>query len=99
MILDGGLATELEARGCVLDDQLWSARLLIDRPDLIREVHLDYLRAGADCIISASYQATIEGFKTFGIEEGEAIQLLKRSVKLAREARDSFWAARRRSSS
>ena len=60
MILDGGLATELEARGCDLSDDLWSARVLMEQPHLIREVHLDYLRAGADCIVSASYQATFE---------------------------------------
>jgi len=93
MVLDGGLATELEGRGCVLDDRLWSARLLIDQPGLIREVHLDYLHAGADCIISASYQATIEGFKTSGLDEDDARELLRRSVDLAQEARDVFWAA------
>ncbi len=92
VILDGGLATELEARGCDLADDLWSARLLMDRPGLIRDVHLEYLRAGADCVISASYQATLEGFAKRGLSRSSAADLIRRSVVLAREARDGFWA-------
>ncbi|MFW6062571.1 MAG: homocysteine S-methyltransferase [Chloroflexota bacterium] len=91
LILDGGLATELEARGYDLSDSLWSARLLRDDPQAIQQVHLDYLRAGADCIISASYQATIPGFVEQGLSEAHAVALLHRSVTLAREARDEFW--------
>ena len=91
VILDGGLATELEARGYNLDDDLWSARLLADEPDAIRQVHLDYLRAGADVVITASYQATIPAFRERGLTEGEAIALLQRAVALARDARDRFW--------
>ena len=46
ILLDGAMATELEARGCNLADSLWSAKVLVDNPELIREVHLDYFRAG-----------------------------------------------------
>jgi homocysteine S-methyltransferase len=92
VIVDGGLATELEARGHDLRDSLWSARLLADAPQAIKEVHLDYLRAGADVIITASYQATIAGFQARGLSEADAIALLRRAVNLAREARDQFWA-------
>jgi homocysteine S-methyltransferase len=91
LVLDGGLATELEARGCDLSDKLWSARLLLDDPDLIRQVHLDYYRAGADCCISASYQATIPALMARGLSEVEAIELLRLSVRLVMEARDKFW--------
>jgi homocysteine S-methyltransferase len=91
LILDGGLATELEARGYDLGDALWSARLLKDDPDAIRQVHYDYLAAGADCVISASYQATVQGFTRAGLSQAQAEQLLRRSVALAREARDQFW--------
>jgi homocysteine S-methyltransferase len=92
LILDGGLATELEARGADLSDELWSARVLMEDPGQIREVHRDYLLAGADCIASASYQATIEGFVSRGMTERQAEALLVRSVTLARQARDDFWA-------
>ncbi|MGB3717853.1 MAG: homocysteine S-methyltransferase [Candidatus Promineifilaceae bacterium] len=91
LILDGGLATELEARGHDLSDDLWSARLLLDAPEVIREVHCDYLEAGADCIISASYQGTIEGFIKHGLSQDKAKALLELSVELAVEARDRFW--------
>lgn len=94
LILDGGLATELEARGCDLSDDLWSARLLADDPDLIGDVHRAYLDAGADCIITASYQATVTGFMRHGLSEAEAEALLRRSVTLAVDARDAFWAER-----
>ena len=92
LVVDGGLATELEARGFDLSDDLWSARLLRDAPEAILQVHRDYLEAGADCIISASYQATVPGFMTHGLSEAEAEALIERSVALARQARDAFWA-------
>ena len=92
MILDGGLATELEFRGFNLVDKLWSARLLIDTPAAIRQVHYDYLVAGADCIISSSYQGTIDGFMERGFSHEQAVELLELSVELAVEARDVFWA-------
>jgi homocysteine S-methyltransferase len=91
VILDGALATELERRGCDLNDPLWSARVLIETPELIRQVHADYFAAGADCAITASYQATYEGFARRGIDHAGAAELLRRSVMLAVEARDAFW--------
>lgn len=90
-VIDGALATELERRGCDLKDELWSAKILLEQPERIKQVHLDYFKAGADCAITASYQATIEGFAKRGLREAEAIALIKRSVELAREARDEFW--------
>lgn len=91
LILDGGLATELEKRGADLGDDLWSARLLRDNPALIRQVHLDYYWAGADCGTSASYQATVPGFMRRGMTDAEAMDLIRLSVRLVREARDAFW--------
>jgi homocysteine S-methyltransferase len=92
LILDGGLATELEARGCDLHDELWSARLLLENPALIQQVHLDYYWAGADCGISASYQATIPALMARGLSEDEAIELIRLAVRLVMQARDQFWA-------
>jgi homocysteine S-methyltransferase len=91
MILDGAMATELEARGCDLHDPLWSAKVLIETPDLIREVHADYFAAGADCAITASYQATFQGFAQRGLSTDESADLMRLSVRLACEARDDFW--------
>lgn len=91
LVLDGGLATELEVHGADINDDLWSAKLLLEDPGLIRAVHHDYLVAGADCIMSASYQATVEGFRKKGLSESEAVSTLAASVRLALEARDAFW--------
>lgn len=94
LILDGGLATALESRGFDLNHELWSARVLMEAPEAIRQVHLDYLAAGADCLTTSSYQASIPGFRKHGLGEDEAIALLRRSVLLAMEARDLFWKGR-----
>ncbi len=91
VVLDGGLATALEARGCDLADELWSAKILMEDPDLIRAVHLDYLRAGADCITSSSYQATLPGFRNRGLGDEAGRSLLELSLRLALEAKKSFW--------
>ena len=92
VILDGALATELERRGADLRDPLWSAKLLIESPELIQTVHADYLNAGADIISTASYQATLDGFMARGLTYSEAVNLLLLSVKLAVDARDEYWA-------
>jgi homocysteine S-methyltransferase len=92
LVIDGALATELENRGYDLKDELWSARILLEKPEAIKRLHFDYFKAGADCAITASYQATIEGFVKRGLNQKEAIELIQKSVKLALEARDDFWA-------
>ncbi|HVW44940.1 MAG TPA: homocysteine S-methyltransferase [Amycolatopsis sp.] len=88
IVLDGGLATELEARGHDLSDDLWSARLLADDPDAIVGVHEAFFRAGARIATTASYQASFAGFAARGFDRREAAALLSRSVALARKARD-----------
>ncbi len=90
MVLDGALATELEARGCQIADSLWSANALTEHPDIIRQVHLDYFNAGAQCAITASYQASIAGFEKRGITASQAEALMARSAELACEARELF---------
>lgn len=94
-ILDGGLATELEARGHDLNDRLWSARLLATDPQAIADVHLTYYRAGAQVATTATYQASIEGFAVAGIPRAEAMALIRRGVELAMAARARFAAEER----
>ncbi len=93
VILDGGLATELERRGAELSDRLWSAALLIDDPEAIRQAHLAYFRAGAQVAITATYQASVEGFASRGIQTAQAEDLMRRAVRLARSARDEAGSA------
>jgi len=91
MILDGALATELERRGADLRDPLWSAKLLVEQPDLIGAVHRDYFEAGADLATTATYQATFEGFAARGIDASQAARLMQAAISLAGLARDQFW--------
>lgn len=91
LILDGALATELEKLDCDLEDPLWSARVLLDEPEKIRKVHYAYFEAGADIAITASYQASIDGFKKRGISEADSRTLMKKTVELAQQARDDYW--------
>lgn len=87
VVLDGGLATELERRGADLSSSLWSARLLRDDPGEIVDAHRAFVEAGAEVVTSASYQASFEGL-------GDDAELLMRlSVRLAREAAPRWVAA------
>jgi homocysteine S-methyltransferase len=88
--IDGGFATELEALGEDLSDDLWSARLLRDGPASVEAVHLAYLRAGARIVISASYQASRASFASVGVDATEADRLLASSVTLAQAARRTW---------
>jgi homocysteine S-methyltransferase len=94
IVLDGGLATQLEAQGADLSDALWSARLLLEDPDAIVAAHLAYYRAGARVATTASYQATFEGFAARAIGRDESVGLLRRSVEVAVRARDRVVAER-----
>ncbi|RID60128.1 hypothetical protein BRARA_F03307 [Brassica rapa] len=90
-VVDGGFATQLEIHGAAINDPLWSAVSLIKDPELIKRVHMEYLEAGADIVVTSSYQATIPGFLSRGLSMEESESLLQKSVKLAVEARDRFW--------
>lgn len=90
LIIDGAMATELEQRGADINDPLWSAKVLLEQPELIEAVHFDYFNAGADIAITASYQATFEGFARRGLDHAQTVALLTRSVQLAQTARARF---------
>ena len=93
LLLDGGLATQLEAQGCDIGNALWSASLLQINPDAIVEATRAYLDAGAECVATASYQASYEGFAGLGLSADKANELMRLSVQLAVQARDEFLAA------
>ena len=91
IVIDGALGTELERKGCDLNDALWSSKVLIDSPSIIKDIHLSYLEAGADCITTSSYQSSIEGFMAHGFDAQTAYALIRKSSEIAVEARDAFW--------
>jgi homocysteine S-methyltransferase len=88
IVLDGGLATELEKKGCDLKSFLWSAKIIAERPDLIAEVHRDYFQAGADIATTATYQASFQGFAKAGYSKAQAEKLIRTGVEIAHEIRE-----------
>lgn len=94
LVLDGAFGTELERHGCNIHDELWSSKMLIENPEIIKKVHISYLAAGADIIESSGYQATVAGFKAHGYGTEEALDLVKLSVRLAVQARNEFLEAK-----
>jgi len=90
MILDGGLATQLEAQGCDIGNALWSASLLQSNPGAIVTATKAFLDVGAECVATASYQASREGFASLGLSAEAADERMQLSVKLTRRARDEF---------
>lgn len=90
LVLDGGLATTLEARGHDLRGGLWSARLLADDPQAIVAVHEDFFRAGARVATTASYQLSALSLTLAGGDPDDEAALLARSVELAQQARDEW---------
>ena len=91
MVIDGSMATALEALGANTKSSLWTAAALAQQPELVKRVHLDYFRAGADCGITCSYQATIPGLTAHGYTEEEAEKIIADSVKIFLEAREEWW--------
>lgn len=89
-VLDGGLATELELRGCDISGPLWSAHVLDSTPEIIERVHLEYLRAGADCIATASYQVSAQGYAELGRPAEDSVRALRESVRIAEAARAKY---------
>src|SRR5882757_1541581 len=89
-VLDGGLATELERAGCDLASPLWSGEVLRTQPEKVLAVHRSYLQAGADCLLTASYQLSAMGFREIGLTGDDARRAIQHSVALAEQARREF---------
>jgi homocysteine S-methyltransferase len=89
-ILDGGLATELERAGCHLSSPLWSGEVLRTEPEKVLAVHRSYLEAGADCLLTASYQVSAMGFCEIGLTAAAARSAIQQSVALAEQARRDY---------
>ena len=91
LVIDGSMSTALEKMGLDLNHKLWTAKALAENPEMVKQVHMDYFRAGADCGITCSYQASISGLMSCGYSEQEAEALIRRSVELFLEARAEWW--------
>lgn len=93
IVIDGGLSTQLEARGHSLNDPLWTARVLIEHPEVVTSAHRDYVDAGAQVLITASYQVSRIGFRSAGLRDAQADAALRASVAAARAAGEVLVAA------
>lgn len=89
VLLDGGLSNQLAAQGCDLSGGLWSGRVLVERPDQVEAAHTAYARAGAEVLITASYQVGYEAFAAHGHDRAATTALLHRSVALAARAAEA----------
>jgi homocysteine S-methyltransferase len=92
-VIDGGFSTQLaEYMGSNIDgDPLWSAKFNYTHPEAVMKSHLDFLRSGAQIILTNTYQASVEGYtKYLNMSREESIELIKNTVKLAHQAREAF---------
>ena len=88
IILDGATSTELERRGVPMDTGTWSGLAALTHPDVLRDLHADYLRAGAEVIIANTYATAPHHLAAAGFGD-RAREINVRSVELALEARDA----------
>lgn len=91
MVIDGSMSTALEQLGADLNTSLWTAMTLARQPELVRQVHVNYFRAGADCGITCSYQATIPGLERHGFSRAQAEDVIASAVRVFLDARESWW--------
>lgn len=93
IVIDGGFATQLSVHvGDRVDgDPLWSARFNATNPSAVVQTHLDFLKAGADAILTNTYQASVEGYMEYlQLDIKQSVELIKATVKLAHVARAMF---------
>ena len=91
IILDGALGTELERQGYDVSGRLWSAKYLLENPQIIQDLHEDYVWAGSDIITTSSYQASIPAFVEEGLSLDKAHEIFKETVLLAQAAVKNVW--------
>ncbi|HTJ30047.1 MAG TPA: homocysteine S-methyltransferase [Acidobacteriaceae bacterium] len=86
-VLDGGMASELEFLGADISGPLWSAHVLEGAPERVQAVHRAYVEAGADVLLTASYQVSRKGYVEVGLLQEDADKALLRAVDLAESVR------------
>src|SRR3954464_9770234 len=87
VVLDGGMGTEIQARGVPMDGEAWSAMANITHADIVRAIHEDYIHAGADVVIANTFPAGAGALAAAGIEE-RLVEINRAAVVLAQEARE-----------
>jgi homocysteine S-methyltransferase len=85
-LIDGGLSTELERLGAKIQGELWTGRALLEAPAVVAEAHRAFALAGAEVVISSSYQLSRQGFEEIGLTAADADEALRQSIRVARDA-------------
>lgn len=91
LVLHGPLGTELEYMGYDVSGKLWSAKYLLEKPEVIQELHEIYLNNGSNILTTSTYQATIPGLEAAGLNPEQAANIIRLTVQLANQARDNYW--------
>jgi homocysteine S-methyltransferase len=86
LALDGGLSTALEAQGLAIDGPMWTGELLLSNPEAVTAAHRSFVDAGADIIITGSYQLSFEGGRRTGWSDADVESALRNSTTAARLA-------------
>ncbi|PZC50881.1 MAG: 5-methyltetrahydrofolate--homocysteine methyltransferase [Chloroflexi bacterium] len=89
LLLDGAIGTELQRIGVPMDDVAWCARAMRDHPDLVRALHENYIRAGADILTTNTFSAARHVLEAAGMG-GLVDDMNFKAVRLARQARDNI---------
>jgi len=85
-VIDGGLSTELERLGAKIQGELWTGRALLEDPAVVAEAHRAFALAGAEVVISSSYQLSRQGFEEIGLTAADADEALRQSIRVAKDA-------------
>ena len=90
IVLDGAMSDELERQGVQTNNKLWTATALTDELDKVYQAHWNYFEAGAELVITDTYQANVQAFIKAGYSQKQAQQFIRSAVKIAKKARDDF---------
>ena len=90
IVLDGAMSDELERQGVQTNNKLWTATALTDELDKVYQAHWNYFEAGAELVITDTYQANVQAFIKAGYSQRQAQQFIRSAVKIAKKARDDF---------
>ena len=85
IILDGGTGTDIQRRGVPMSSSTWCAEANLSHPSVVREVHADYIEAGADIIIANTFATSALLFNALGRDE-ELLEIDRAAVAIAKEA-------------
>ena len=85
-LLDGSMSFPLEQLGYNLKNKLWTGMALISDPDIIKNIHKDYINAGADYISTSTYQVSYDRLQNMGYQSSDIKKVFQKSIDLVKEA-------------